>query len=583
MPARYDRLRALIRNDNLLLGILGIAVGCLAGVGTVAFRTVLEMLWSAGHGGSGLIPAEWLVYLPMAGAAVVAVATAVFYPKSGPFGVERVVEASALKGGRFALRDGLFMAGASVVGISSGGSLGREGPAIVLGSALGSAFSRWLKLPRGAVRILLASGAGAAVSASFGAPIAGALFAHEVVLGTYALTALVPVVLASVSAMAVALLLLGPEAGFTVASLSIEAAHIPLYAALGLACGLLASLYMHAIGWVRTLAAKVKIPLWGQPFIAGAMVSLAVLYAPLTLGSGAEAIQAVLDDSLTALELLHLLGAKLFLTVLCLGLAFWGGVFTPALALGALFGALFGVMAQAWAPVLASDITGYALVGMGAVSASVLGAPVSTTFIIFELTGSYAASAMTLLAVVLSTSVSRHLVGHRSFFLLRLKQLGLDLEDGRDVGSLSDVQARALMEPPPVICPPDMPLKAVVEACSEAREPVAYVVDGEGAYLGVVPLAHAAATALEAPQTRADEALEEAALSFPPDLSLARVVSGFGAHGHLVEAPVIDDSGEAPELLGIIRHAHALTVQRDLYRELLWEESGGGVLTRGRR
>jgi len=238
------------------------------------------------------------------------------------------------------------------------------------------------------VRILVGCGVAAAVAASFNAPIAGALFAHEIIIGHYALSAFAPVVMASVAATTVSRGMYGAYPAFTIPAFEeIVWIEFPAFALTGIACGLAAVALMYGIRFIRDWGVALKIPMVVRPMLAGLVVGLIATQFPDVLGVGYEQTDRALNNVYSINVILILIGLKLLATAVCLGWGFGGGVFSPSLALGALVGAAVGFATATVSPELSSGPAAYALVGMGATAAAVLGAPISTTLIIFELTG----------------------------------------------------------------------------------------------------------------------------------------------------------------------------------------------------
>ena len=364
-------------------------------------------------------------------------------------GVADVMEARAISGGRMALMPGLWSALIAAVSLGSGGSAGREGPAVHFGATLASAITAPLGLPARAARIMLACGAAAAVSASFNAPVAGALFAFEVILGHYALRSIGPVAVASVIGALVARLHFGAQPAFALpavepASVIDFIAVVPLGVA---AAGLAIAFILAANAAPRLVAERAKAwswPLWALPPFGGLAMGLIAVAAPEVLGVGYEATATALAGGYAIATLAGLIALKLIATVITLAARFGGGVFSPSLYLGAMLGALFGAIVTLLFGEATSGAGFFALVGMGAVSGAVLGAPLSTTLIVFELTASYEASIALLVAVSLATVITQS-VTKGSYFHKQVERHGYDLTKGDARVILQTIRAREIM------------------------------------------------------------------------------------------------------------------------------------------
>ncbi len=368
-------------------------------------------------------------------------------PRRRAEGVADVIEAEHLHRAKIGWREGLSSAFITVMSLGSGASAGREGPAVHIGATLASLFGQPFRMPIASRRILLGAGAAAAVSASFNAPIAGVIFAHEVILGHYALSAFVPTVLASVTATVITRVHLGDFPAFIIPQYHIASNwEFPAFALLGLISGLVAVTFLLSTSTSDWLARKVPMPLWLRPAAGGAVIGLLAIFVPQILGVGYEATNLALKGHYGLEMLLLLLVAKMVATSVTLASRFGGGVFSPSLYLGAMTGGAFGLLAAMAFPDLASEQGVYSLVGMGAVAGAVLGAPLSTTLIVFELTGDYHITIALLLATSISSVVMQTLVG-RSFFHWQLATRGLHLDEGPHRAIMRTVQVRDFMIP----------------------------------------------------------------------------------------------------------------------------------------
>jgi CIC family chloride channel protein len=295
---------------------------------------------------------------------------------------------------------------------------------------LASFLERQFNLPAATRRVLLACGAAAAVSASFNAPIAGVLFAHEVILTHYALSAFVPTVIAAVSATLITRVHLGDFPAFIIPELQIVSYwEFPAFALLGIACGLVAVGFLLTVMTTDWIARHLNLPVWLHPVLGGLFVGLIAVAVPEVLGVGYEATNLALREKYSLIFLLLLLLAKTIATAITLSSRFGGGVFSPALYLGAMAGGAFGIIAAQVFPDYASGYGVYAILGMGAVAGAVLGAPISTAMIVFELTGGYEMTIALLLSVSIASMIMQTLIG-QSFFDWQLSTRGLHLGGG---------------------------------------------------------------------------------------------------------------------------------------------------------
>ena len=374
----------------------------------------------------------WYIILlaPVIGGAIVGWILENFLPSKRTLGVPDVMEARTMAGRELETKSALWSAAATIVSLGSGASAGREGPMVHLGAALSSSLVKKLRLPAWSHKTLMASGVAAAVSASFNAPIAGVLFAHEIILGHYARRSFVPIVIASVGGTIFSRLWFGDNAAFIIPEYQITSYwEIPAFALLGLVCALVAVLFQFALIGTDFVARRINISLFFLPIAGGFLVGSIAVFFPHVLGVGYEATDMALNNQLSIEIMFALIIAKTAATAITLACRFGGGVFSPALYLGAMTGGTFGLIASGLFPEMASSQGLYSILGMGAVAAAVLGAPVSTTMIVFELTGGYALTMALLLAVSISTGINQAIHGH-SHFEWQLRLRGLFHRDG---------------------------------------------------------------------------------------------------------------------------------------------------------
>ncbi len=431
-------LRVFVATRQPQVWALAILIGLGVAVAAIGFRlgiAAVQWTWLGTFDefvATAAAKVPWYIILlaPAVGGLIVGVMLETLMPNKRPEGVADVIEARAIRTRRLGLKTGLTSAVISMVSIGAGASSGREGPVVHLGAVLATAVARLFSLPAAANRTLLAAGVAAAVSASFNAPIAGVLFAHEVILGHYALSALVPIIIASVLATVVSRLYFGDYPAFFVPEYQITSYwEVPAFALLGITCAVVAIAFQFALIGTDWFARNIRVRLLLRPVIGGLMVGAIALVFPQVLGVGYETTDGALRQRLDLDLLLMLIVAKTAATAITLASRFGGGIFSPSLYLGAMTGGAFGIIAASAFPDLSSSAGLYAILGMGAVAAAVLGAPVSTIVIVFELTGGYAMTLALLLTVSISVGLTQAVHG-RSYFHWQLESRGLFLQGG---------------------------------------------------------------------------------------------------------------------------------------------------------
>ena len=431
-------LRDFRASRQATIWMLAVIIGALVCIAAIAFREligVVQLGWLGTRDEAMLEHARdlpWYVILlvPALGGLIVGLALRFFVSNRRTGGVPDVIEARYVAGAQLSLRDGIVSAGLSAFSLGAGASAGREGPLVHLGGTIADNVVRRFGLPPISRRTLLGCGVAAAVSASFNAPIAGVLFAHEVILGHYAQRAFVPIVIASTLAAIGSRLWFGESAAFDVPDFQIVSyLEFPAFALLGVVAALVAIAFQFVLFTGEFLARRSALPVWALPAVGGLIVGAIGTAFPEVLGVGYAVTDNALRGAIALDLLLVLIPLKALATSVALGCRFGGGIFSPSLYLGAATGAAFGTLATQFAPAYGSDIGIYALLGMGAVAGAVLGAPISTALIAFELTGGYAISIALLLSVAIAHGINLA-IHDRSYFQWQLEARGLFIQSG---------------------------------------------------------------------------------------------------------------------------------------------------------
>jgi CIC family chloride channel protein len=440
---------------------IALVIGIAAGFAALFFRKGIEALEatlygtddpSRLHSFAETLPWYWILVIPVLGGLVTGMILSRFTPDARVRAVADVIEGAALRDGRVEIRSGLASVAASFVTLSSGGSTGREGPVVHMASLISSWVCARIAADGITGRDLLGCAVAAAVSASFNAPIAGALFALEVVLRHFAVHAFAPIVIASAAGTVINRLEYGGVTEFALSQNQLGFyVELPAFLLLGLVSGLVAVIFMRAIFWTETVAARAqdraRIPRALRPAIAGALLGVIAIRYPHIIGVGYETTSEALTGTLLLREAVIFAIVKTAAVAITIGGRMGGGIFSPSLMLGALTGLAYGLVATAVFPDVSGSETLYALAGMGAVAAAVLGAPISTTLIVFELTGDWQTGLAVMVSVSLSTALASRLV-HRSFFLTQLERRGIHLAAGPQAYLLAKFRVAQVMRAP---------------------------------------------------------------------------------------------------------------------------------------
>lgn len=440
---------------------IALIVGIVAGFAALFFRKGIYALQSflygaedvrAIHSYAETLEWYWILVIPIAGGLVVGLILNRFTDDGRVRSVADVIEAAAMREGRIDAKSGLASAAASLITLSSGGSTGREGPVVHLAGVISSWVSDRMNASGMTARDLLGCAVAAAVSASFNAPIAGALFALEVVLRHFAVHAFAPIVIAAAAGTVINRLEFGDITEFSLAQEEVLAFYVelPAFLLLGLICGLIAAVFMRSIFWTDDMGTKVMqltgLPRYLRPALAGALLGGIAIAYPHIIGVGYETTTRALEGSLLLHEVVTFAILKAVAVAITMAGRMGGGVFSPSLMLGALTGLAFGLVATGLLPEFSGSHTLYALAGMGALAAAVLGAPISTTLIVFELTGDWQTGLAVMVAVSTSTALASRLV-HRSFFLTQIERKGIHLAAGPQAYLLAMFRVSNVMRP----------------------------------------------------------------------------------------------------------------------------------------
>lgn len=439
---------------------LALLIGIASGFAALLFRKGIEWLQSTIYGTENInrlhsfaetLPWYLILITPIIGGLAVGLLLDRFTKDARVGGPADVIGGAAVNNGRVDVKEGFVSALASLITLSSGGSTGREGPVVHLAGAISSWVSDRIQANGITGRDLMGCAVAAAVSASFNAPIAGALFALEVVLRHFAIHAFAPIVIASVAGTVINRLEFGNVTEFV---LPIESTftfyqELPAFLLLGAVCGIVAVAMMWVIFWAEDAAQQVmhhgRLKRWMRPMISGAMLGGLAIFFPHIIGVGYETTSAALTGELVLHEAIVFVFLKIIAVAITVAGRMGGGVFSPALMVGALTGLAFGLIAIPVFPDVSGSETLYALAGMGGVAAAVLGAPISTTLIVFELTGDWQTGLAVMVTVSISTALGTRLVD-RSYFLTQLERRNIHVAAGPQAYLLATVKAAGLMQ-----------------------------------------------------------------------------------------------------------------------------------------
>ena len=500
---RHEFRKYLAHDHNLL--ILAGVIGCLAGFASTGFRWMIgffEAVFSAETLALIHIPEAFYPYLlplaPMAGGLLIGL-ICYYYPNAvKENGVHKVMQAVALKDGKVPKRTIATCAATSSITIGSGGSAGREGPTVQIGAAIGSAFGQLFHLTAERTRVLVGCGAAAGIAASFNAPLAGVLFALEIILRDFAIRTFSPMVIASVIGTVSGQALEVNEITFTVPVHELVShSEIIFYVFLGVLCGLAARLFIvFYFASQNFFENKVNIPPALKPALGGLIVGLLSIGAPQILGNGYPLMQDALDGNLFWGLAVGLIFMKIFATSVTLGSGGMGGVFAPALFIGAMVGASLGALAHGLFPDITASPETYAMVGMAAMAGAVMQAPLTNILMLFELTNDYAMILPIMISCIVAAYTLR-LFSKNSIYVQYLLNKGINIRHGREFSILNSIYVRDAMNSNVVTITKNMPFKKILETISYCRNFYYPVVDDEGDMVGILSFANIREAAAE--------------------------------------------------------------------------------------
>ncbi len=587
-----SRLLARIRRgEQAFVIVTAIAIGVLGGYGAIGFRAAIALAHqaffaTAEYSLAYLAALPWWrrLLLPSAGGLLVGLIVTRLAPEVKGSGIPEVMEAVARRGGAIRLRVLATKALAAALTIGSGGSAGREGPIVHIGSAIGSAVGQLLEVSTRRLRTFVACGAAAGIAATFNAPIAGALFAVEVVLGDLGLASLSPIVISSVVATVVSRAYLGDFPAFKVPHYElVDPRELLLYAGLGLAAGLVALAFTRLLYATSDAFEASRVPPWLRPALGGLAVGLISLALPNVYGVGYETINAALLGRLSGVILAALVVAKLAATSLTLGSGGSGGVFAPSLFIGATLGAAWGRFAHDLFPAWTATPGAYALVGMGAVVSAATHAPITAILIIFELTNDYHIIPPLMISCVLGVLLSSLLLSD-SIYTAKLTRRGVRLTEGRDVNLLRGIKVAEVMNPEPATVPAGMPFSELLPRLLAGPRTELMVVEADGRLLGSVALADVRAVL---PESEILSSLVVAADAVHGDLPSVVPADNLDLVMHLLgrthrdEIPVVAGGG-GRRLVGVVTRDAVI----DAYNRRIFQldlSGGFGSLVEGTR
>ncbi len=583
---------------HLFMVTIAVVVGLAGAAGAIVFRFLIRFIQASFFEGTegvvGIFESDvlaeasdplnlaerldwwWRVLIPTVGGLIVGPLIYFFAREAKGHGVPEVMAAIALRGGVIRKRVVAVKALASAISIGSGGSVGREGPIVQIGAALGSTIGQWLKVPASQLRTIVGCGAAAGIAATFNAPIAGALFAAEVIVGNFAVAQLTPIVISSVVATVASRFVLGNNPAFPVPPYELVSPWELLpYMVIGLLAGLIALAFMFSLYAAEDLFEKIKLPEWSKAAVGGLIVGVIGIWLPNIFGVGYSTISMALTGTLPVAMLGILLVAKIAATSITIGSGGSGGIFAPSLFMGAMAGGFLGTFVHAWFPDSTASSGAYALVTMGAVVAAATHAPITAIIMIFELTQSINIIPPLMAACVVSTLVTTF-ASRDSIYTMKLRRRGIDLFEEENLNILKSLRVHDNVDREPEVLQASDNFQTVVERVLASEHTEFFVVARRGDLLGSIHLRELTRMLAEQDVLRsiivAEDLMEPNEPTVTNDDDLDLVMQLFGGSLHDEIGVVASDNPR--RLVGSI---HKKEVLHAYNREVMRRDMAGSV------
>jgi len=482
-------------NEHTFMVLAAVVIGLFGGFGAIFFRFLIRFFQRFFFGSwhyslNYVMQLPWYVKLiaPLVGGLLVGPIVYYFAREAKGHGVPEVMESIILRGGAIRPRVMLAKITASAVCIGSGGSVGREGPIVQIGSAIGSIFGQMLKVTGSHLRTLVACGTAAGIAATFNAPIAGALFAMEVILSDFGISQFSPIVVSSVTATVVSRHFLGDFPAFVIPRYELISVWemIP-YALLGFLAAFVALAFINVLYKSEDLFESLPIPGFLKPALGGLIIGSMAIFFPHIFGVGYDTISLALESRLTWYFLLALVALKLFAVSVTIGSGGSGGIFAPSLFLGAGLGGFVGTLVHTLFPLYSATSGAYALVGMGAVAAGAMHAPITAILIIFELTNDYRIILPLMIACIISVLLTSRLKKD-SIYTLKLSRRGLNLFQGQEINVLRSIKVSAVMRVDFEAVYVETPLQKLMDLTVTSTHSNFFVVNDQKELIGIISI-----------------------------------------------------------------------------------------------
>ncbi len=475
--------------------ILAAFVGVLGGFGALFFKHIIgfiqHLFWrTADMSPASLfaVPIPTRIIIPVIGGLIVGPMIYFLAREARGHGVPEVMLAVIEKNSVIRPIVVLVKTLASAVSIASGGSVGREGPIVQIGAAIASTTGQLFKLRPSQMKTIVGCGVAAGIGATFNAPIAGTIFALELIVGDFGLTSFTPIIVAAVTSTSITRHFEGNTLAFYLPHFEMVSIwELSVYILLGLIAGMFGYLFNKSLYGTEDLFAKMRIPTWLKAAVGGLIIGLIAIKFPHIMGVGYETIGELFKGSFPLRLIVLLVFLKIIATSITVGSGGSGGIFAPSLFIGAMLGGAFGTVVNMIIPEMTGAVGAYALVGMAAVNGACTLAPLSSIIILIELTDNYSIILPLMLTVVISTIVSRKFSAE-SIYTMKLARKGIQAHKGEDVNILKSVGVKDILRHDESVIAESASFEELINLALNKHRNVIFVVDKEDKYSGLITL-----------------------------------------------------------------------------------------------
>jgi len=482
--------------EHTFMIIIAIIIGILGGFGGIAIRALIKLISNISFEGAdnllqNIISTPWylIILIPMIGGLIIGPLIYFFAPEAKGHGVPEVMQAILLKGGFIRARVAIVKAIASAITIGTGGSVGREGPIIQIGSSIGSTVGQFFRVPNKRLKTLVGCGAAAGIAAAFNAPISGALFAVEIILMDFAVAQLSPIIISSVMATVISRMFEGDFVAFLVPKYELASPYeIIFYFILGAMSGVISYLFIKTLYYSEDVFDnKFKFPEYFKPVVGGLLLGIIALAYPQIMGVGYNSINLALKGDMLWYIALILIFAKILATSITLGSGGSGGIFAPSLFMGAMLGYFFGSFVHTYFPNISAPANAYALVAMGGLVAGTTRAPITAIIIVFELTSDYRIILPLMITCIISTIISSKL-SRESIYTLKLLLKNINIKEGTESNIIEGIPVDEIYSKKFDTINATDNFSKVINTIIKCKSPEYPVIDPKGKIVGMLSL-----------------------------------------------------------------------------------------------